>query len=308
MPQTAGYAFWRVVEYRDAEFDARKFWPYWTARKHCRVIMFQAMSIPPIPPPLEHLGNRKFSFYPPILNIERNEWTYRQATWSEILVVNAETGQEVWVPRRFLGEVSRVDDPVLIVGLNKELEFSAGAVWPHRRRVIEMPIAVNDRPTPVVTGEPPKGPAPVIGIKLETNEARTGKMVAGVLALGILGTLVLAGIARQAQYHQRAVYTAHDQTYFELNRDDDYYAVIRKLGQPSTDRWNAESGAVQYRVLGYPNRGYSVVLFGVDRKSARYIGTLDAQCNPIHGISYADGATSSAMLRNVGQATGCELH
>src|ERR1700730_16360266 len=128
---------------------------------------FRVMSIPPIPPPLEHLGKRKFSFYPPILNIERNEWTYHQATWSEILVTNAHSGQEVWVPRRFLGEVSRVDDPVLIVGLNKELAYSAGAVWPHRRRIIEMPIAVNDRPAPVLSkSETPRSPAPVIGIKL----------------------------------------------------------------------------------------------------------------------------------------------
>lgn len=266
------------------------------------------MSIPPIPPPLEHLGNRKFSFYPPILNIERNEWNYRQATWSEILVVNAHSGQEVWVPRRFLGEVSRVDDPVVIVGLTKELEYSAGAVWPHRRRVIEMPVAVNDRAAPVMAKtDAPKGPAPVIGIKLEPTEARAGKMVAIVLTVSVVGCLVIATIARQSTFRQRVTFTAHDQSYFELNRDDDYYAVVRKLGEPATDRWSAESAAVQYRVLGYPARGYTVVLFGADRGSARYIGTLDAQCNPVHGISYADGGNSGAMLRSVGRAVGCEV-
>ncbi|MDQ6704784.1 MAG: hypothetical protein M3Z85_02335, partial [Acidobacteriota bacterium] len=81
------------------------------------------MSIPPIPPPLEHLGSRHFSFYPPILNIEHNEWTYRSSTWSEILVVNVQSAMEVWIPRRFLGEVSRIEDPVLIVGLLKEIEY-----------------------------------------------------------------------------------------------------------------------------------------------------------------------------------------
>jgi hypothetical protein len=264
------------------------------------------MSIPPIPPQLEHLGKRKFSFYPPILNIERNEWTYHQATWSEILVTNEHSGQEVWVPRRFLGEVSRVDDPVLIVGLNKELEYSAGAVWPHRRRVIEMPIAVNDRPAPVLAkNDGPKAPAPVIGIKLEHAEARVGRMVAGVLTVSVVGCLVIATIARQSQFRQRVTYTAHDQSYFELGREDDYFAVVRKLGEPAADRWSAASAAVQYRVLGYPTRGYTVVLFGSDRKSARYIGTLDTQCNPLHGISYADGGNSSAMLRSVGHAVGC---
>lgn len=264
------------------------------------------MAIPPIPPQLEHLGNRKFSFYPPIINVERNEWTYHQATWSEILVTNVHTGQEVWVPRRFLGEVSRVEDPVLIVGLNKELEYSAGAVWPHRRRVIEMPVAVNDRPAPVPNPAPTKGPAPVIGIKLESTEARTGKMVVGVLTVGVVGCLALATVARQGSFRQRVVYTAHDQSYFELSRDDDYFAVVRKLGEPASDRWSSQTGAVQYRVLRYPSRGYTVVLFGADRANLRYIGTVDAQCNPIHGVSYADGSTSEAMLRNVGRAVGCE--
>lgn len=264
------------------------------------------MSIPPIPPPLEHLGNRRFSFYPPIVNVESNEWTYHKATWSEILVTNAQSGQEVWVPRRFLGEVSRVDDPVLIVGLNKELEFSAGAVWPHRRRVIEMPIAVNDRPVPPrKNAEQPKGLAPVIGIKLEQNEAKAGRMVMVLLATGVMGMLVLATIARHDQFRQRVRYTAHDQSYFELGRDDDYFAVIRKLGEPASDRWSGATEAVQYRALAYPKRGYTVILFGRDRKNVRYIGTLDTDCNPVHQIAYADGGDSSAMLRNVGRAVGC---
>jgi len=54
-----------------------------------------------IPPPFEHLAHRPFAFYPPILNVEHNEWTYRKSNWSEILVANKKTGQEIWVPRRF---------------------------------------------------------------------------------------------------------------------------------------------------------------------------------------------------------------
>src|SRR5512141_2863581 len=100
------------------------------------------MSGPPIPPLHEPLVHRPFSFYPPILNIAHNEWRLRRSTWSELLVVNAKTGAEVWIPRRFLGEISRVDEPVMIVGLLKELEYKGGSVWPHERRVIEMPRAV----------------------------------------------------------------------------------------------------------------------------------------------------------------------
>jgi hypothetical protein len=189
------------------------------------------------------------------------------------------------------------------------LEYSAGAVWPHRRRVIEMPIAVNDRSAPVVAeSDAPKSPAPVIGIRLEPTEARAGKMVAGVVTVGVVGCLVIATIARQTPFRQRVAYTVHDQSYFELTRDDDFFAVVRKLGHPASDRWNSESAAVQYRVLGYPTRGYTVVLFGADRNSARYIGTVDTHCNPVHEIPYADGATSDAMLRTVSRAVGCEAH
>src|SRR2546423_1697597 len=118
------------------------------------------MAIPPIPPPLESLGSRKFSFYPAILNIEHNEWLYRKATWSEVLVTNAKTGEDLWIPRRFLGELSRIDDPVVIVGLSKELEYRGGAVWPYQRRVIHMPLAVNDPPRPAVVSAP-SDPVPV---------------------------------------------------------------------------------------------------------------------------------------------------
>src|SRR6202165_710903 len=101
------------------------------------------MASPPIPPQLDHLITRPFSFYPPIVGIEHNEWLYKKASWSEILVVNCKSGEEIWISRRYVGEVSRVDDPVLIVGLNRELEYKSGMVVPFQRRVIEMPVAVG---------------------------------------------------------------------------------------------------------------------------------------------------------------------
>src|ERR1035441_7631292 len=104
------------------------------------------MASPPIPPQLDRLITRPFSFYPPIVGVEHNEWLYKKASWSEILVVNCKNGEEIWISRRYVGDVSRVDDPVLIVGLKYELEYKGGMVVPLQRRVIEMPVAGGGRP------------------------------------------------------------------------------------------------------------------------------------------------------------------
>ena len=144
------------------------------------------MSLPPISP-LEHLGNRPFSFYPPILDVEPNEWFFRRSTWSEILVVNSRSHVEIWIPRRFLGEISQIDDPVVIVGLVKELEYKAGAVWPHQRRVIEMPVAVGESPRPPAPSA--EAPAPVIGIRTQSvTDSRMGKLVGFTMLVGAVAS------------------------------------------------------------------------------------------------------------------------
>ncbi len=162
------------------------------------------MAIPSLPTPLEQLGNRPFSFYPAILGIERNEWIFRRATWPEVLVTHAHTGLQVAIPRRFVGEVSRIEEPVVIVGLLKELEYREGAVWPYRRQVLQMPVAVGaeERYAPLRSG-----PAPVIGISLHAeSQPRRGRMVVGALVAGILAALAIAGAIRESHPRARSFY------------------------------------------------------------------------------------------------------
>jgi hypothetical protein len=155
------------------------------------------MASPPIPPALGHLANRPFSFYPAIRGIEHNLWIFRKATWSEMLVVNRKTGEELSIPRRLVGEVSIVDDPVVIVGLLRELEYREGAVWPCQRHVIEMPMAVGET-RPAAT-QPRQAPAPVEAIRLEPRKSRRlYKVVGGLLALVILAVTVLLHLAESA--------------------------------------------------------------------------------------------------------------
>jgi len=94
------------------------------------------------------MGNRSFSFYPAIRNIQHNEWQFRRAHPDEIQVMNTKSLQELWIPRGFLSGVSSIEEPVVIVGLLKELEYREGIVVPHVRRVIQMPLAANDIPRP----------------------------------------------------------------------------------------------------------------------------------------------------------------
>ncbi len=156
-------------------------------------------------PDLESFAGRPFSFYPAILNIEHNEWTYQKGTWSEILVHNTKTEKEIWVPRRHLGEISRVDEPVMIVGLNSELEYKGGTVWPHKRRIIQMPRASKSAKSGNEEengGAPPAPPAS----RESAAERKIGWLILGTLAAFI-------GLAALGVYLTRSKETGGQVTY-----------------------------------------------------------------------------------------------
>src|SRR5947207_10249518 len=154
------------------------------------------MPVPLPPESLAYLQRGPFSFYPAIVGIERNEWILRRASWTEVQVANTKSGDELWIPRRFVGELARVEAPVLIVGLLKELEYREGALIPHRRRVIEMPRAVNagavaSDVSPLSEAAPePQRRAPVVAIRTELEPAsRSHRLFRGSVALGILACI-----------------------------------------------------------------------------------------------------------------------
>jgi len=257
------------------------------------------MASPPIPPPFDDLRNRPLSFYPPILNVEHNEWLFRKATWPEILVVNRKTGTEVWIPRRFLGEVSRIDDPVLIVGLNRELEYRAGAVWPHRRAVLQMPVAVGDEASGPRAAPERRGPAPVVGIRLETApDRRTLKLIGGAVAVTVTLCLAAVNFNRVIEPRQRNAIRV-DRSVLDLTAEDNPASVVAKLGPPSSDRWQAGAGAVRYRALGYPDRHCTVILISRGGEEAHYLGTVDNRWRPVHTAAFSREPSPAALLRSI---------
>jgi len=259
--------------------------------------MKQRMPAAPVPPKLDELGERAFSFYPPILNIEHNEWVLRRGTWSEILVFNPKMEIEVWIPRSFLGEISRVDHPVMIVGLRKELEFKGGTVWPHERRVLEMRRSgpqVLPQDQPGAPSAPPK-----FGLRLESGEWRIGRLIAGVLVAGIAACFLVVSYFRGGVTGERVQFSPLVQVDLGLTAADGFPDVVRKLGAPDADRWLSDAGERQYRALSYPKRNVIVVLMGADRDKALYIGSKDSQWKNVHAVTLPGGRNTDSILRSL---------
>jgi hypothetical protein len=256
------------------------------------------MSVPVLPPPFDQIGHRRFSLYPAIVGIEHNEWVLRKAAWSEVMIANTKTDLEVWVPRRFVGEVSRTDEPVMILGLTKEVEYRAGQIIPHVRRVIEMPKAVNESYRPP-TGNPEPTAAPVVGIRLESGaERRIGRLILWALGGGVLVCLIVIFMFR-TDSNPRIRYNPVLQSDLGLTRTDDYHSVVRKLGTPSADDWKSHEGDMRFRIMKYPDRRISVILMGPEEDTAQYIGSVDDGWRVVDTVTLPGGSSTGAMLRSL---------
>lgn len=119
-------------------------------------------------------------------------------------MVNSRTNEEIAVPRRYLGEVSSTDHPVLIVGLVRELQCKNGVALPFERRVIEMPVAAGAENDPRPQSRS-GGLAPVIGIRLEPRRRnRVFQLVGGALAIAIFLYIATANLIRTAVARRNA--------------------------------------------------------------------------------------------------------
>jgi hypothetical protein len=271
---------------------------------------------PHIPTPLDQLGHRRFSFYPAIVNIEHNEWLFRRSDWDEIEVMNTKTNEELWIPRRFLGGIASAEEPVVIVGLVKELEYREGVIVPLVRRVIEMPRAVNDGLINAglinaglsdassefrgMTSAPPRPGrlAPVVGIRTEdAAPTLTSRGVLPKVALGLLVCVVGLALFRDGPFSTRArFFSAAPRVPLPFTANDDYSSIVNRIGRPSTDTVRTPPSGGEIHMLRYPDRGFVLVVYGPDRDQARYLGAVGRGGRVIHSIALPDGGDSSALL------------
>jgi hypothetical protein len=130
------------------------------------------------------------------------------------------------------------------------------------------------------------------------SEMRIGKLILGALGGLTALALLIVGVIKFTPA-ARPTFSAKDQMYLELNRQDDFNVVIRKLGRPSEDVTRAGGGEVFYRKLVYRDRGYMVMLMGAEEKGVRYIGTLTLDWRPLHYVEFAKGTSTAPMLRTL---------
>jgi hypothetical protein len=235
---------------------------------------------------LADLRHGRFSFYPAIVGMHHNEWILRRATWTDILVANAKTSEEICIPRHFVGEVSSIEAPYRIVGLVKELEYREGIVIPHRRVVLEMPRAVGDFSRSSLRLALYPRPAGVVAIRAEPDgESRLRRILRGSIAAGFLACLAVIFVVRDAHLGAGFGWTSASSRLPNLNAGDDYDSVVRKLGSPVSDRWfDSQNGSGGYRRLWYPRRGVILILTGASSTSAHYAGSLNRNGKIVHSL------------------------
>jgi hypothetical protein len=242
----------------------------------------------------EALAGRRFSFYPPLLGVEHNEWTMREATWSELLVQNAATEETLWLPRGYVSELSRVREPVIIVGLTRELEYRAGAVRPTLNRVLTM----KEVPGPPPESLPPLPPAPSV-MTLSTSEKRIGVAVLLWLGAAVMLCAVVVGVFRYARSTQALRYRTVTHASLGLSSSSDYGDVVRLLGEPASMEARQADGELPLRILRYPARQLNIVLSGREKNQMRYLGAVDPAGKVVDSVQLPGGADSSALLRNL---------
>jgi len=250
----------------------------------------------------EGLVGRTFAFFPAIRSFEHNEWTLEKQTWSEVLVKNKRTAEEIWIPRSHIGKIATSDSPIMIVGLLKELQYKAGAVVPYRPQVVPMPSPVSaargridDEPEPAV----PRRGSSVADTQTFSFIAKAVLAALSVVVLFVMFSFSKGDNPMAALF--RADSSTTDQLYVGLTNSDSYRSVVARVGRPKAERWlHPEEADLQIQVLRYPNRRYVVILMGGTRVDVRYVGTLhDPSRRILDAARLSRGGDTASLLRNL---------
>jgi hypothetical protein len=163
-----------------------------------------------------------------------------------------------------------------------------------------MPRAVNDSPRPPLTAPEPGRLAPVVGIRVENEaESRTGRVLLGTVAAGILTCVVAMAVIRTGPAASRArFFSTSARIALPFKASDDYLAIVSRIGRPAWDHTQSAPNGLEFHLLRYPDRSFTLVLLGTDRDHARYGGAL-ARGRVIHSVILSDGHDSASVLERL---------
>jgi hypothetical protein len=196
--------------------------------------------------------------------------------------VNAHTGQELAIPRRFLGRVFETENSVRDVRLLEDLECAGGRARPVRRGVIEMRPRIESDTPPWLRNRPAERSATVVAIGMESAAgSRMKRALRGSIAVGFVACLAVVVVMRDTDMGAPSIWTTRSVD-MGLTARDDYAAVLDKLGAPANDDWLKTASGRGYRRLWYPGRRVAVILAGESRETARYAGAFSRSGRVVH--------------------------
>jgi hypothetical protein len=224
-----------------------------------------------VPVPMPELAREPFAFQPAIVGVAHNEWILRRSSWTELVVVNTKTSEEISVARRFLADITDAEMGQ-VARLTEPLEYCRGLVLPVRRGVIMMPEVKRGRAR---SRKEARRQAAVLDIRVEAKrESLAWRALRGTVALGFLACLAAVVLIPRLGFSRPS----------PLEAGDDYYSVVNKLGRPATDRWIEDPAGGGHRRLTYPRRKITVVLQGETRETARYAAAAGRDAAPSSAV------------------------
>jgi hypothetical protein len=129
----------------------------------------------------------------------------------------------------------------------------------------------------------------VVAIRAEPDsESRFWRVLRGSVAAGFLVCVGVMFVVRDAHLGTRFGWMSATPRLPNLDQQDDYSSVVRKMGNPTGDRWSQSAfGSGGYRRLWYSRKGVTLILMGGNRDNVHYAGTLNRDGRIIHSVNSA---------------------
>ena len=115
---------------------------------------------------------------------------------------------------------------------------------------------------------------------------------------GILASILSLAVLRDVTGSRVRFFTTPQGVALPFAANDDYRSIVNRIGRPSWDRTapGPEGIPAELHLLGYPGRGYTLVLYGSNIDFAKYVGAVNRGGRTVHTVKLSDGTDSAKLL------------